>query len=90
MSIVDVIEKKLSAALTPVTLDVINESHLHASHASSPGTGESHFRVSVVSDKFRDVSRVNRQRMVYDILKDELAGPVHALALTTKTPDELV
>ncbi len=89
MSIVNTIEEKLSAELNPLNLDVINESHLHASHASSPGTGESHFRVVVVSDKFIGVSRVNRQRMVYDVLKDELAGPVHALALVTKTPDEV-
>ena len=89
MSIVSIIEEKLTAALAPVTLDVVNESHLHASHASSPGTGDSHFRVTVISDKFNGVNRVNRQRLVYDVLKDELAGPVHALALTTKTPNEV-
>ena len=88
MSTAHTIEEKLTAALAPKTLDVVNESHLHASHASSPGTGDSHFRVTVISEKFSDVNRVNRQRMVYEILKDELEGPVHALALTTKTPSE--
>ncbi len=89
MSTATAIEEKLTTALVPLTLDVINESHLHASHASSPGTGDSHFRVTVISEKFAGVNRVNRQRMVYDVLKEELAGPVHALALTTKTPDEV-
>ncbi len=88
MSIVNIIEEKLTAELAPTKLDVINESHLHASHASSPGTGNSHFRVIIVSDKFTGVNRVNRQRMVYDVLKDEMNNPIHALALVTKAPDE--
>lgn len=82
------IREKLQSALEPLSLDVENESHLHAGHAGSPGTGSSHFRVSVVSDRFDGLNRVARQRLVYDILKDEMAGPVHALALQTRTPGE--
>ena len=82
------IREKLMVGLTPVRLDVINESALHAGHRSSPGTGESHFRVLVVSEKFAGQSRVNRHRMVNQLISQELAGGVHALALSTYAPDE--
>lgn len=77
-------------ALNPVRLDVINESEMHAGHRSSPGTGESHFRVLVVSDAFRGKSRVDRHRMVNEALKDEVGGRIHALALSTFAPGEKV
>jgi BolA protein len=67
---------------------VINESELHAGHRTSPGTGDSHFRVLVVSAAFTGKSRVERHRIVNDLLKDELAGGVHALALSTLAPGE--
>ena len=82
------IREKLMIGLTPVRLDVINESALHAGHRSSPGTGESHFRVLVVSEKFAGQSRVNRHRMVNQLISQELADGVHALALSTYAPDE--
>ncbi|MEQ1713720.1 MAG: BolA family protein [Hyphomicrobium sp.] len=80
--------EKLMVALNPTRLDVINESHKHAGHASSPGTGESHFKVLIVSAAFASKSRVERHRMVNAALADELAGPVHALALATFAPGE--
>lgn len=80
--------EKLMIALNPTRLDVINESHLHAGHASSPGTGESHFKVVIVSPAFASKSRVERHRMVNAALADELAGPVHALAISTYAPGE--
>lgn len=82
------LREKLILALEPTRLDVINESHLHAGHRSSPGTGESHFRVLVVSEKFAGKSRVERHRMVNDILKGDVGGAVHALALATFAPGE--
>lgn len=84
------IREKLMVALEPVRLDVINESEMHAGHRASPGTGESHFRVLVVSPKFQGLSRVARQRLVNEALKDELAGRVHALALSTYAPGEVI
>lgn len=75
-------------ALRPTRLDVINESELHAGHRNSPGTGESHFRILVVSDAFLGKSRLERHRLVNDLLKDELAGGIHALALSTLAPGE--
>ncbi|WP_259781943.1 BolA family protein [Aestuariispira ectoiniformans] len=88
MTVEQDITRKLTEGLSPAQLAVENESHLHAGHAGSPGTGSSHFRVVVVSDKFDGLNRVARQRLVYDLLKVEMAGPVHALALQTLTPAE--
>ena len=80
--------EKLMIALRPTRLDVVNESHLHAGHRSSPGTGESHFSVLIVSDAFTGKSRVERHRMVNDVLRDELRDGVHALAIKTSAPGE--
>lgn len=82
------IREKLMIGLEPVRLDVINESEMHAGHRSSPGTGQSHFRVLVVSPKFTGQPRVARHRMVNALIAEELSGGVHALALSTYAPDE--
>jgi BolA protein len=82
------IREKLMLALEPHRLDVINESEMHAGHRSSPGTGESHFRILIVSPKFTGLSRVNRHRLVNEALADELKGRIHALALSTYAPGE--
>lgn len=82
------IREKLMVALEPTRLDVINESEMHAGHRSSPGTGESHFRILVVSPKFAGVSRVNRHRLVNEALADELSGRIHALALAAYAPGD--
>ena len=88
MSVARSIEGKLSAAFAPLTLDVRDESALHAGHAGARPGGESHFRVLIVSDRFEGLSRVARQRLVNAALREELAGPVHALAMSTLTPAE--
>ncbi|MEO1137411.1 MAG: BolA family protein [Pseudomonadota bacterium] len=88
MRVSDSIAQKLKDALTPERLEVTDESHLHAGHAGAPEGGESHFRLLIVSAAFEGLSRVARQRLVNDALRDELAGPVHALAMKTLTPDE--
>jgi BolA protein len=90
MSIEAIIREKLTKAFAPTRLDVINESHLHAGHRGSPGTGESHFRVLVVSAEFAGASRVARHRAVNKLLDSELKGKVHALALQTFAPDEQI
>jgi BolA family transcriptional regulator, general stress-responsive regulator len=84
----DAIRRKLEAALQPASLDVIDESHRHAGHAGAHPDGETHFRVEIVSPAFAGQSRVARQRLVYGILAEELAGGVHALSLATLTPEE--
>lgn len=88
MSVAGQVREKLMIGLQPTRLDVINESELHAGHRSSPGTGESHFRILVVSDVFSGKSRIERHRLVNELLKDELAGGIHALALATLAPGE--
>jgi BolA family transcriptional regulator, general stress-responsive regulator len=88
MSVTSRLQEKLMIGLRPTRLDVINESELHAGHRSAPGTGESHFRILVVSEVFSGKSRIERHRLVNDLLKDELAGGVHALALSTIAPGE--
>jgi BolA protein len=82
------IKGKLMVALEPMRLEVVNESEKHAGHRSSPGTGESHFRILVVSPRFAGLPRVARHRMVNEALADELSGRIHALALSTYAPGE--
>ena len=84
------IREKLMVAMEPTRLDVINESHMHAGHRSSPGTGESHFRVLIISEKFAGKSRVERHRMVNEVLKGDVGGAIHALALATYAPGEKI
>jgi BolA protein len=84
------IREKLVAALQPTRLDVMNESHLHAGHRGSPGTGESHFRVLIVSPLFAGKSRLQRHRLVNAALAAELQGTIHALALETYAPEEKI
>jgi BolA protein len=78
----------LMNALRPTRLDVINESALHAGHRSSPGTGESHFRVLIVSEHFLGKSRIVRHRMVNEAVASELRSGVHALAINALAPGE--
>ena len=78
------IEQKLTDALAPVHLEVINESSMH----SVPPGSESHFKVIAVSEQFQDQSLVFRHRLINELLADEIAGPIHALSLHTMTPTE--
>jgi BolA family transcriptional regulator, general stress-responsive regulator len=82
--------ERLMVALEPSRLDIVNESELHAGHRGSPGTGNSHFRLVIVSSKFAGLSRVNRHRLVNELMAEFLASGVHAMALSTYAPDEPV
>ncbi len=84
MSVEDDITEKLQTGLKPSHLEVINESHMH----NVPPGSESHFKVIAVTEAFEGKMLVARHRMINQLLADELAGPVHALALHTMTPDE--
>ncbi|MFN3615869.1 MAG: BolA family protein [Rubrimonas sp.] len=79
---------KLTDAFAPVALEVIDESDQHRGHGGWREGGETHFRVRMVSDRFAGQGRVARQRAVNRALADELAGPVHALAMELKAPGE--
>lgn len=89
--------KKLTDAFTPLVLEILDESAGHAGHAgaavhaakqggSASGIGETHFSVTIVSAAFAGLNRVARQRAIYKVLAEELAGPVHALALKAEAP----
>ncbi|MEN3974340.1 BolA family protein [Emcibacter sp. SYSU 3D8] len=88
MSVAARIRTKLTEALAPSALEVIDESHKHKGHMGARPEGETHFHVAVTSEKFAGMMRVARQRLVYNILADELAGPVHALSLETIAPGD--
>ncbi|MFM8376897.1 MAG: BolA family protein [Phenylobacterium sp.] len=82
------LREKLSAAFTPEELEIEDDSARHAGHAGASPGGESHFNIRIRAGAFAGQSRVARQRMVYRVLAEELAGPVHALSLTALAPGE--
>lgn len=96
MSIQESIEKKLVATFQPERLQVVNESHLHAGHhhvesghhATFDGTGETHFRIRIVSPAFASMSRIERHRAVNELLAPELKAGLHALAIEPAAPGE--
>ena len=78
------IQEKLAAGLSPVHLEVIDESHMH----NVPEGAESHFKLIVVSEGFAGQKLLGRHRSVNRLLADELASGLHAIALHTWTPEE--
>src|SRR3954465_13445607 len=82
------IEMKLKAAFAPEELEVEDQTNQHHGHAGWRESGETHFRVSIRSAQFAGQSRVQRQRAIYAVLSEELAGPVHALAISAIAPGE--
>ncbi|GGB38526.1 BolA family transcriptional regulator [Roseibium aquae] len=82
------ITEKLSAALAPSHLEVIDESDHHKGHMGYREGGETHFRVRIVSEAFTGQSRVQRHRAINELLAEELAGTVHALAIEARAPSE--
>ncbi len=84
----EIIAARLTAALDPSHLEVINDSHHHAGHMGDDGTGESHWTVVVESPAFAGQSRVARQRLINHALADLLATRIHALAIKARAPGE--
>jgi len=85
--IAEAIRAKLTASLNPTRLVIEDDSHRHAGHGGARPGGESHFNVTVESAAFEGLRPVERQRLVYKVLAEELAGPLHALSLKLGTPD---
>jgi BolA-like protein 1 len=83
---------QLTTELKPSKLEIVNDSHLHAHHAAMAGStsAETHFRLIITSEAFKSKMQPARHRMVYALLKDEMArdGGIHALQLRTMTPEE--
>jgi BolA protein len=88
MTMKDNITKKLTEAFAPESVDVIDESHLHAGHAGHRPDGETHFRIYIVSQAFAGKSRLERHRLINALLASELAASVHALAISAQAPGE--
>lgn len=82
------IEKLLTDALKPAALEIIDESAMHAGHSGAAPGGETHYRVQVTAAVFEGLSRLDRQRTVYNILAKELDSGLHALSLKLSTPSE--
>ena len=87
MSALDRAIRERLAALEPVQIDLADESALHAGHAGAK-SGGGHFRLAIVSDRFRNLSTVARHRMVYAALGPMMKREIHALAIKALTPDE--
>ena len=88
MSTRDIIAEKLHRAFAPQRLEVVDESHRHEGHAGHRPGGETHFRLHIVSEAFRGKSRIERHRMVNELLSSELKGGVLALAIHASAPGE--
>ena len=77
------------AALEPVSLDLVDESAKHAGHAGAAPGGQTHWRLSIVSPRFAGQPTVARHRMVYEALGGLMQHPIHALAISARSPEEL-
>lgn len=88
MTLTDWITQTLQERLHPSQLTVTDESEQHRGHGGWREGGETHFRVHIVSDAFSGKSRVERHRLVNDILKDAFDSGLHALAVHAKAPGE--
>lgn len=88
MSVAETIREKLESAFAPAVLEVVDQSHLHAGHVGARPEGETHFRVRIVAESFAGMNRVDKQRSVNKALAEELAGPVHALSIDARAPEE--
>ena len=86
---VEAIRARLTAALAPSELEIVDESRRHAGHAGARD-GRGHFRVRVVSAAFAGMAPLARHRAVYAVLGELMQTEIHALAITAMTPDEQV
>jgi len=84
----DIIAKKLTEAFEPQSLKVVDESQQHEGHAGHRPGGQTHFRVYIVSELFKGMTRLQRHRLVNEALSGELRGGVHALAIHAEAPGE--
>jgi BolA protein len=88
MGTIDRIRNTLAVALKPVRLDVVDESGLHVGHAGAVPGKTTHVRIVIESDAFRGKSRLERHRVVNDLLKSEIAAGLHALAIEARASGE--
>jgi BolA protein len=87
-AIAKAIRDKLTEAFGPSRLEVDDDSARHRGHSGASEAGETHFNVTIEAEAFAGAQKVARQRMVYRVLAEELAGPVHALSVRALAPGE--
>ncbi|GAA0785927.1 BolA family transcriptional regulator [Roseibium denhamense] len=87
MSVKETMTGKLTSAFAPSFLNVIDESHQHHGHGGWREGGETHFRVQIAASALDGMTRVNQHRAINDVLADELADRVHALAIEVRRSD---
>jgi BolA protein len=80
--------EKLDRRFSPTRLEIVDDSDRHHGHDGAREGGESHFNLTIESAAFAGLSRVQRQRLINETLKDELSGPVHALSIKALAPGE--
>jgi len=91
MLVFDAIKTKLEKEFLPGKVEITNESYKHQGHAGYGAGGESHFGLAIISNKFNGKTRLERTRMVYKILDEEIKGPIHAITfLKAQTPEEAI
>ena len=83
------LEHMLRSEFAPVMLAVEDESALHAGHAGARAGGETHYRVTIVTERFAGLKRVERSRLVHNVLSREFVGGLHALSLILRSPSEM-
>jgi BolA protein len=83
---VAMIETRLTEAFAPQSLNIVDESHKHAGHASAGGAG--HFAIEIIADAFAGKTLIQRHRLVYDALDDAMNTEIHALSIKASTPAE--
>ncbi len=86
MNTIDELKRRLQA-LVPTSIDIVDESALHAGHPGARAGG-GHYRLSIVSERFRGAGRIARHRMVFDAVGDLMQGRIHALPMNALTPEE--
>lgn len=88
MSLLQVIKDKIIADIPDAQVKIVDDSEKHRGHAGYREEGESHFRVTVVSGVFDSMSRIERQKLIYKILEEEMKGLIHALSIRAVTPEK--
>lgn len=83
----ELIRRRLEQALSPNTLEITDDSHLHVGHIGARG-GAGHYSVQITSEKFTGLNRIKRHQLVYACLNDMMPDQIHALSIETYTPDE--
>ena len=89
MSFIASIEQRLTRERQPESLEIVNESHLHAGHQEHfDGTGETHLRIRIVAPAFEGMNRIDRHRAVNALITGEIARGLHAVAIEARAPSE--